>query len=163
MLKCYICHKSGHKSENCTENKNEVENANNAENISLYASHKDSLEETAFNSTSVINQRDWCLDSGCTTHLCKNIEDFNEIVDTNIGKLNLASNSSTEIKAKENIILISKLSGRAVNVNINNASHVPDLRTNLLSVEKITDQGMTVIFGKDHARVINKNGQDINC
>ena len=35
---------------------------------------------------------------------------------------------------------------------------VPDLRTNLLSVSKITDRGSTVIFDKKEARIVDKYG-----
>jgi len=36
--------------------------------------------------------------------------------------------------------------------------HVPDLRTNLRSVSKITDNGYDVIFKKENATVIDRNG-----
>lgn len=40
-------------------------------------------------------------------------------------------------------------------MHLSDALHVPDLRTNLLSVAKITDKGFTVIFKKERAEVID--------
>ena len=46
-------------------------------------------------------------------------------------------------------------------MNLKDALHVPDLRTNLLSVGKITDEGFKVIFNNESATIINEHGNDI--
>ena len=84
-----------------------------------------------------------CLDSGCTAHLCKSATKFVIITDRNVGKLNSASNTSTEIKARRTVLINTQVQGRMKNVN--NAVYVANLRTNL-SVAKITDKSFKVIF-----------------
>jgi hypothetical protein len=42
-----------------------------------------------------------------------------------------------------------------------NALYVPDLRSNLLSVGKITDKGSTVIFENNKVYILDKDGKEI--
>jgi len=44
-------------------------------------------------------------------------------------------------------------------VNIQNV-HVSDLRANLLSVEKMTDKGLKIVFEKNRVRVIDECGNE---
>jgi hypothetical protein len=46
-------------------------------------------------------------------------------------------------------------------VNLNNVMYVPDLRSNLLSVGKITDKGSTVIFENNKVYILDKDGKEI--
>jgi hypothetical protein len=46
-------------------------------------------------------------------------------------------------------------------VNLNNVMCVPDLRSNLLSVGKITDKGSTVIFENNKVYILDKDGKEI--
>jgi hypothetical protein len=39
--------------------------------------------------------------------------------------------------------------------------YVPDLRSNLLSVGKITDKGSTVIFENNQVYILDKDGKEI--
>lgn len=42
-------------------------------------------------------------------------------------------------------------------VNLSEALYVPDLRTNLLSVGKICDKGLRVVFEKERTTVVDQN------
>jgi hypothetical protein len=48
--------------------------------------------------------------------------------------------------------------GEVKNVTLDNTLHVPDLRTNLLSVSKIADKGCEILFKKNHAIVFGADG-----
>lgn len=48
--------------------------------------------------------------------------------------------------------------GKNKNLTLNDTLHVPNLRSNLISVAKITDRKMKVIFSEKHAEVINSHG-----
>ena len=106
-------------------------------------------------------RRTRCLDSGCTAHLCQDTEDFTKIEEIKSGRLNLASSASTDIKAKGSVSITAEFNGKTKHVNLKDALHVPDLRTHLLSVGKITDEGLKVIFNKESATIIDKHGNDI--
>ena len=103
--------------------------------------------------------RDWCLDSGATTHLCNDIELFREIDCSRRGVLNLANDSATETTGEGTVLFeASAVDGRP-EVSLRSALHVPDLRTNLLSVSKITDRGFEVCFRRKEATICDQNGR----
>jgi gag-polypeptide of LTR copia-type len=91
--KCHRCHQVGHKAKDCESAKKQPENARKAENLSMYAFSENSHEE-ALKSTDASRSETWCLDSGCTSHLCKDNERFVEVVESRPGIINLASNAS---------------------------------------------------------------------
>ncbi|KAG5896445.1 hypothetical protein JTB14_022524 [Gonioctena quinquepunctata] len=68
--------------------------------------------------------------------------------------LNLANNFSTEI---EGIGEISVPVSEEKSLLLRNTLHVPDLRTNLMSVSKITDRGHEVHFKKKEALILSEN------
>ena len=76
---------------------NRNNDANNAESVSFYVSLDDQSEEEAFVGKVASFRRTWCLDSGCTAHLCKDTDDFIKIEEIKSGRLNLASSASTDI------------------------------------------------------------------
>lgn len=90
--------------------------------------------------------------------MCRDSNDFIEIDECNVGRLNLTSSASTDIKARGRVSFTSDHSGRMTNVDLANTLHVPYLRSNLLSVGRITDNGYKVIFAKDSAAILNKKG-----
>ncbi|KAJ3659731.1 hypothetical protein Zmor_011405 [Zophobas morio] len=49
--------------------------------------------------------------------------------------------------------------GVRTEVSLNKTLHVPDLRTNLMSVSKITDRGFEVHFRKGEAAILDKEGR----
>ena len=101
----------------------------------------------------------WCLDSGCTTHLCKDKSKFIQLQPSTHEKLNLASNASTNVEAKGNVYIQTKLDNNIKQINFGDALYVPDLRVNLVSVAKITEKGNKVIFKKDAAIVVGDDGR----
>lgn len=102
----------------------------------------------------------WCLDSGSSAHICTEREKLGKINKIN-RTLNLANSESTNIIGKGNVEMSINNGQNKNNVNFEEVYYVPDLRTNLLSVSKITDHGFEVRFRKNEAIVIDKNGKII--
>lgn len=86
-MKCYKCNLIGHR----------AESANKLDESLLAVPSL--LTEEAILASNTASSRDWCLDSGCTSHMCKNAESFVEM-NRSVGKLNLASTACTEIGGK---------------------------------------------------------------
>lgn len=101
----------------------------------------------------------WCLDSGCTTHLCRDKKSFTEITSTNVKNVNLANDESTCATATGTVSIIMSNDIKDEEINLRNILHVPTLRTNLMSVTKITDKGHQVTFQKEKAVISNSNGK----
>lgn len=103
-------------------------------------------------------QQMWYLDSGATSHFCRESNSLAEIFNSGHAQLNLANNASTEIKARGTAIFTTNVIEKQSNIRLKDTLHVPDLRTNLISVSKITDNGHDVIFKKDIATITDRNG-----
>lgn len=143
QFRCFICNKPGHKKSECRYNKNKKQTAKCAEDVCLNVGEFFEIS------------KNWCLDSGATTHLCNKTENFQKITNSNPGILNLANNSTSEILGKGTVKFTAKVNNDVKNVSLENASFAPDLRTNLISVSKITDRGYNVIFKNNQAEIVS--------
>lgn len=72
----------------------------------------------------------------------------------------MANHGSTDVKAK-GTVRIAVTGGDAKFVRLENALHIPDLQSNLISVAKITDAGNSVTFTKEGAVIKNDQGTTI--
>lgn len=96
------------------------------------------------------------MDSGCTTHMANTNTEFTNIK-SYTGNVKLASEeASTSIQGKGSVSIVAKNEDHLNDINVREVLRVPQLRTNLLSVGKITDQNYLVIFDKEKAEVIDK-------
>ena len=141
---CNRCKKIGHKDIDCWAKLPDA--AGNAEEIALRASAND---EAAYQITN------WCLDSGATSHMTADGGSFKSLKKTS-KILNLANNLRTSIDSVGDIQITFPDGRNGKRATLTQAVHVPDLRTNLMSVSKITDQGHEVTFKKNVASVKNK-------
>lgn len=167
-FKCHRCRKVGHKAAECKETFKESDNAKAAEDISLCAivdysstngtARSQEITETVFQAKTGAHGSVWYMDSGCTAHMCSDKGEFEEIQESLGGKVNLASEASTDIEGKGSVSWTMSLDGVKKRVKLNEALHVPKLRTNLLSVGKICDRGFKIVFEREKATVVDAKG-----
>lgn len=151
---CYRCKRPGHKASECREDiQRSTHSVNNVENGLMNLNVSDSEECNIV----IPSKQQWVLDSGCTSHLCNDERKFGTLKVMG-GKLNLANSMSTDVKGKGVVTLSALGEGSIGTANLNDTLFVPDLRTNLISVSKITDNGYTVDFSRDFARIRDSNG-----
>jgi len=141
---CNPCKKIGHKAIDYWAKLPDA--AGNAEEIALRASGNDEP-------VSQITNR--CLDSGATSHMTADGGSFNSLKKTS-KILNLANNLRTSIDGVGDIQITLPDGRNGKRATLTQALHVPELRTNLKSVSKITDQRQEVTFKKNVAYVKNK-------
>ncbi|XP_077277091.1 uncharacterized protein LOC143905509 isoform X1 [Temnothorax americanus] len=144
-IRCNYCKKLGHKAANCFSKKT---------NIDKKSSH--ATETTLLVNNDKVSTK-WCLDSGCTSHLCGDKKLFENTKNISSG-LKLANNTTTKIKAMGNIKITTAVDDEEMNIRLKDTLYVPDLRTNLLSVAKIVDNQHQVLFTKDCAIVQDLQG-----
>jgi hypothetical protein len=150
-FKCHYCKKIGHKAENCwskAKARNEI-------------SKKAEVTVTVLEINRTKSESQWwCVDSGASSHMCSSKDQFQNIAQ-NDQVLNLANHSFTKIRGTGNVKIKVSNENNLRSVNLNNVMYVPDLRSNLLSVGKITDKGSTVIFENNKVYILDKDGKEI--
>jgi hypothetical protein len=150
-FKCHYCKKIGHKAENCwskAKARNET-------------SKKAEVTETVLQINGAKSESQWwCVDSGASSHMCSSKDQFQNIAQ-NDQVLNLANHSFTKIRGTGNVKIKVSNENNLRSVNLNNVMYVPDLRSNLLSVGKITDKGSTVIFENNKVYILDKDRKEI--
>ncbi|KMQ84505.1 retrovirus-related pol polyprotein from transposon tnt 1-94, partial [Lasius niger] len=132
-IKCFKCRKFGHKVTECPQNA-KGHGAKAAQEPDAYIVCEVD-QNMAYKTDSNNMDGRWCFDSGAPL-----------------------TNASADIEAKGIVQL--KISDGSTNrtVNLEETLLVPNLRTNLISVSKITDRGHAVIFRKSEAIVKGSDG-----
>ncbi|KAH0809106.1 hypothetical protein GEV33_013683 [Tenebrio molitor] len=92
------------------------------------------------------------LDSGASLHMCSEKAKFQEIKTPKVQTLNLANSWSTKIVGSGTVRLSVE---ENLTVRLDETLYVPDLRSNLLSVAKMTEHGFEVIFRRNEAIITN--------
>ncbi|CAK9826054.1 Retrovirus-related Pol polyprotein from transposon TNT 1-94 [Anthophora retusa] len=152
-FRCFRCNEVGHRASECKQARGDDRRYTKASrHTSLYA-------EALRVDTS--RDKKWCLDSGCTSHLCNDANRFQTIKKANHSLLNLASNATTTVDGRGTVEIVTRVGGTTRNINLEETLYIPDLRSNLLSVAKITDRDLDVVFNKYGARVLDKHGNII--
>ena len=149
--KCSFCKKEGHKASDCYAKK-----AADKAKTNTAANTKTDEVHLCFFTEEEAKPPLWCLDSGCTSHLCNRKHAFTHMEPTNTN-LKLANNSSTRVEAKGNVDLTIANSNQTI--TLRNTLYVPNLASNLLSVARIVDQNHQVTFKKDCAIIYDLSGQ----
>ncbi|KMQ88628.1 retrovirus-related pol polyprotein from transposon tnt 1-94 [Lasius niger] len=151
--KCNYCQKKGHKESECFTKKKDKENKSSKDQN---ANHVD--ESFFINSPKAeAGRRIWCIDSGCTTHLCKDKDSFSRYEDAD-SEIRLADATTTDVHAKGTVEVSIQCGEDNKRINLENTLYVPELRTNLMSVAKIVDKNHEVVFKKNHAIIRDLQG-----
>lgn len=156
LPKCFKCRKVGHKINECPSN-TQNRYAGVTEVSGTYFASED-RHDNAFQTSLPLKKDRWCLDSGYTSHICNTEDSFIELQEMQCGKLNLASEASTDIQGKGTAQLLTSNGVDKKLINLCDTLLVRDLRQNLMSVSKITDRDHEVLFQNEKAIIRDKNG-----
>ena len=170
--KCDYCGKQGHRAAACWKKIADQHKASNAEEeeealIACLADSRptntngESASIVAAMTASGLTEQDWCLDSGATSHMCHNIQEFIEIAPVENQTVRLAVDKVTDVKGKGTVRLAVSTTKGKKSVRLENALYVPKLKTNLLSVSKATTSGRCVFFNESKASIRSANGKII--
>ncbi|XP_021909803.1 uncharacterized protein LOC110823675 [Carica papaya] len=152
-IQCNFCKRVGHKEKFCRQ-KQKLEAAQSKQelqhiNITEISSEQSNTILVTSSELTVEDDSLWVVDSGCTSHMCKNEAMFVSLDKSATGQVRLENGMLETIKGKGNIAIETK-EGKKFITDVN---FVPTLSQNLLSVNQMTDQGYSVGF-KDNCRRI---------
>ncbi|XP_067208160.1 uncharacterized protein Inos isoform X2 [Linepithema humile] len=154
-FKCSFCKIPGHKYADCRKRKKQAtEKTNSAETETFYA---DVAQYSSSETPKHTGTSKWCLDSGCTSHLCKDTRMISKQIRMQ-SDIKLANSATSMADARGDVEFITAFKNRNKTIRLENTLHVPDLRTNLLSVAKIVDRGYRVTFDSNQATVYDPQG-----
>lgn len=171
--KCNFCYRYGHKSSDCwTKNNRFQQHASTAsgpeaeveESMLAYTEKDVAYVEDALMTTTALSAQcstanDWCIDSGATSHMCRDWELFQSLVEVNNQHVRLAVDKLAPIRGKGTVNLTISTSQGNKKICLENALYVPDLKTNLLSVSKAVNGNRDVIFSQGKVEIRNQKGQ----
>lgn len=123
-IRCYKCQAMGHKAINCCKKGDDREEKAAAVDDTFFV---DFEKTDAALYTDAEDKAEWCLDSGCTSHICRDKNRFAEQVEKSGGRLNLANNESTSIagKGKVNILVTDGKQNR--NISLEDTLFAPEI------------------------------------
>ena len=145
-VKCYNCQKMGHSADECysdTKKKGKEEKANvteeTEEESALMMVVSDECGELLLQGMNdPHNDRIWYLDTGASSHMTGKEEFFHNIDDNMKGRVRFDDGSTVPYNGKGDISVTLK-NGEIL--LIRNVLYLPDLKTNILSLGKLDDQG----------------------
>lgn len=152
-IKCFKCGKSGHKSNVCKFQSHANNSASNF--VSPDPVNEDSSSGFQMNdgiclltAGDVNVPTEFIIDSGCTDHICNNIDYFYNYV-TLKEPINIAvakSNEYMQAVGIGNIHCFVFVNNNFVKCKLQNVLYVPELKQNLLSVKRLEKLGHKLIF-----------------
>ena len=131
-VECYDCHKLGHFQWECQSKEKETNYAETQEEMSLMAYVK----------MNKANREDmWFLDSGYSNHMCGKKEYFSDFDESFRDSVKLGNNSSMVVTGKGNV----RVQVNGIIMIITEVFYVPELRNNLLRIDKLQAKWLTFL------------------
>ena len=94
-----------------------------------------------------VPSNEWLVDSGATSHMCNNINLFMNLTKSQAKTVTTADGNKIKVHGEGDVFI--KLYGIDKKVKLINCLFVPDLRHNLLSIAKVVEKRINVIFKND--------------
>ncbi|GAA0141050.1 hypothetical protein LIER_02285 [Lithospermum erythrorhizon] len=150
-IECYKCHNLGHFQYECPKWKKEV-NYTVAEE-----EEEDDLLLMAEINDDKMNEHIWYVDSGCSNHMCKDMELFTTLDRSFTHAVKLGNNDKLQVLGKGNVKFV--IDGTSY--TISEVYFVPKLKSNLLSVGQFQEKGLTVLFKHESCSIYHPSRGEI--
>lgn len=151
-FKCHQCQQVGHKRAECPNG--------NTTNVSNDLRNKLNKVESAkmarFNEMYMLSshsKKDWIIDSGASAHMCADRNHFKEFDANHKGGMTLANGEEVEVTGKGKVDIKVKTMNGPFNITLNDVLYLPNADENLISVKKIVEKGITVVFNNKECYV----------
>jgi Zinc knuckle len=141
-VECYNCGKYGHYAKECYSEKKVEENANL---VAEEETKDDGVLMMAYKNTIPDSDTVWYLDTGASNHMCGHKHLFTEMQEVEDGHVSFGDASKVRVKGRGKIYFSQKDGKEG---SIEDIYHVPDLKSNILSMGQLLEMGY-LVFMKD--------------
>ncbi|KAF9424272.1 hypothetical protein HW555_000665 [Spodoptera exigua] len=143
-VRCYYCNKPGHLKSQCRFKKNKKGNA-------FVVMDKISESSAYFNKTK------WLVDSGASEHMCCDYELFNSYCSAKGKSVIVGNGTQISVKGSGQVAVQVWNGNEWIDTTIDNVLHVPELSTNLFSVNRATSKGYVIVTGENECKFYKEN------
>ena len=159
---CFFCKKPNHMKKECRKyiewkKKNPDHKAKAVRHCSTVEVEDDSNPHACFRACETDTRHSWYIDSGATSHMCSNREFFIDLDEQRKGQIMLADGQKLTILGIGNGYLNCMLNNQCKQIKVTDVLYVPQLKGNLISVRKLTDKELTVVFENEECQIMKDN------
>jgi len=166
-LTCFFCKKPNHIKKECRKyiewkRRNPDHTVKTLmENVAEERQGENSTLDSCFQTCNTENSLSWHIDSGATAHMCSNKSLFNKIDKQHKGEVLLANGQKIQTTGIGDILLqCTNPSGKEHLAKLCDVLYVPQLKGNLISVNKLVNKGLEVHFKGKQCNII-KDGKTV--
>lgn len=141
--KCFYCGKNGHNKSQCWHKKNKEQKKSNAFVVS--------------NSLTEYSQSQWLVDTGASEHMCRDRGLFTSFTDTEHESVIVGNGAAISVLGYGQMAVEVFDGSDWVNTTINKVLFVPDLKTNLFSVNCASDKGYVMVTDDNSCKFYKHN------
>lgn len=176
-VKCYKCGKTGHYQSDCKSNKNNSEDNVNKNNCFYCGksghyieqcrfrkhkekSSKNKTKNNAFlvsNASYEIHESKWLVDSGASEHMCRDRALFTSIASTSEKSVIVGNGAVISVLGCGQMAVQVSNGTKWIDTVIDNVLYVPELKTNLFSVNRATDRGYVMMTDDSSCKFYKNN------
>ena len=151
---CFYCGKKGHKQAQCYKRKRDLQATAGKPGTSGTA-----LAAMRNEKSSGAGVMEWILDSGATHHMTNSREAFVSYKKA-LTTIRIGDGRELAVVGEGSVEMYTRVDGRDEKIILEDALHVPELTTNLLSATRMIEHGASVSLRKDKS-VVSKTGRDL--
>jgi len=155
-INCYNCGDPSHKRPDCPKLKDSKPNQGHSSTSSGKSSKPDPKKTLLTTQLTRLPSSEWVIDSGATNHMSREKSDFAKFSECS-SQIAVANDSKIISEGAGDVKLDISVNGYDEDVIVKDVMYVPDLSSNLLSVSKITEKDLVVVFDDKNCKVYNKS------
>lgn len=144
--RCYSCNLYGHYRNECNVKKSDTKNNSGTKAFSAI-----------FSAYTCIQEDDWVLDSGATSHISRRSDWMYDLEPPAIQRILVANSDAVTVRSTGKVNITTNIGTDEHLIQVRNVLYIPEVAANLLSVSQLTKNGCRVEFTCNGCNIYNCN------